>query len=56
MKQRYFNNQFLPCTYSDWQLNEESYRVAMKAVSLNKSKRYMTFAEFYTDWKRASNK
>ena len=55
MKQRYFNNQFLPCAYSNWQLNEESYQVAVKAVSLNKNERYKTFAEFYTDWKKASN-
>ncbi|MBD5523197.1 MAG: serine/threonine protein kinase [Lachnospiraceae bacterium] len=55
MKQRYFNNQFLPCTFSNWQLNEESYQVANKAVSFSKNERYMTFAEFYTDWKKASS-
>lgn len=51
--QRYKNNQFIPCSYSNWQLNEESYQVAVKAVNLNKNERYMTFDEFFTEWKRA---
>ena len=53
IKKRYYNNQFLPCPYSDWQLNEESYQVAIKAVNFDKNKRYMTFNEFFTDWKKA---
>lgn len=52
---RYLNNQFVPCSYSDWQLNEESYRVATKAVSINKSERYTTFVEFFNDWKKANS-
>lgn len=55
MKQRYYNNQFSPCSYSNWQLNEESYQVAVKAVSLNKKERYITFDEFFTEWKRVSS-
>ena len=51
--QRYKNNQFIPCSCSNWQLNEESYQVAVKAVNLNKNERYMTFDEFFTEWKRA---
>ncbi len=50
--QRYCKNQFSPCSLSNWQLSEESYRVASKAVSLNKSERYLTFAEFFGEWKR----
>lgn len=53
--QRYCNNQFVPCSLLNWQLSEESYRVATKAVSPNKSERYLTFAEFFTEWKRASS-
>ncbi|MCM1134887.1 MAG: hypothetical protein NC400_04845 [Clostridium sp.] len=53
IKRRYFSNQFLPCAYSNWQLNEESYQAARKAVRLNKKERYMTFAEFCADWKKA---
>lgn len=52
---RYCNNQFLPCSLSAWQLNEESYRVAAKAVSPNKSDRYLTFSEFYDDWHAANH-
>ena len=55
IKQRYLNNQFTPCSYSNWQLNEKSYKVAIKAVSLDKSERYMTFDEFFHDWKKANN-
>ncbi len=55
MKQRYYNNQFSPCSYSNWQLNEESYQAAVKAVSLNKKERYITFDEFFTEWKRVSS-
>ena len=49
--QRYCNNQFVPCSLLNWQLSEESYRVATKAVSLNKSERYLTLAEFFNEWK-----
>ena len=55
IKQRYCNNQFSPCSYSNWQLNEESYQVAVKAVNLNKNERYRTFDEFFTEWKRVSS-
>ncbi len=50
---RYRDNQFLPCAYSDWQLNEASYQVAVKAVSQNRNERYLTFEEFHTDWEKA---
>jgi len=30
IKQRYSSNQFLPCAYSNWQLNQESYQVAVR--------------------------
>lgn len=52
--QRYSDNQFIPCTLPNWQLSEESYQVATKAVSLNKSERYLTFAEFWYEWKAAN--
>ena len=53
--QRYCDNQFIPCTLPNWQLSEESYQVATKAVSLNKSERYLTFAEFWYEWKAANS-
>lgn len=30
IEQRYLQNRFVPCKYSDWQLNKESYRAAVK--------------------------
>lgn len=50
---RYQENQFRPCSLSNWQLNKESYQVAKKAVSPNKRDRYLTFADFFEDWKKA---
>ena len=52
--QRYCNNQFTPCSLSNWQLSEESYRVATKAVCLDKSERYLTLDEFFFEWKEAN--
>lgn len=54
IRQRYCNNQFCPCSYSNWQLNSESYQVAIKAVNPNKNQRYSTFGEFFKEWKKAS--
>lgn len=54
IQQRYCSNQFLPCSLDKWQLNEEGYKVALKAVNHNKSERYSSFAEFYSDWKDAN--
>ncbi|MDE7272604.1 MAG: hypothetical protein K2N95_06010 [Lachnospiraceae bacterium] len=53
IKKRYCRNQFLPCPYPNWQLNKESYQVAVKAVSPDKNERYMTLDAFYAEWKRA---
>ena len=53
IQQRYNNNQFLPCAINKWQLSEEAYRVAIKAVSPDRNKRYLTFAEFWNEWKKA---
>lgn len=55
IEQRYSLNRFVPCSYSHWQLNEESYQVAIKAVNVNKSERYKTFSEFFNDWETAVN-
>lgn len=54
IQKRYCSNQFLPCSLDKWQLNEEGYKVALKAVNHNKSERYSSFAEFYSDWKDAN--
>jgi Nitrous oxide reductase len=54
IRQRYRNNQFLPCSFSNWQLNNESYQVAVTAADPDRNKRYTTFDEFFTEWKKAS--
>lgn len=53
IEKRYVQNRFLPCAYKDWQLNEESYNVALNAVSASRNERYKTFGEFYSEWKSA---
>lgn len=53
IRQRYARNRFVPCAFSKWQLNEESYRVASRAVSFDKSERYSTFAKFRQAWTAA---
>ena len=53
MEERYIHNRFVPCSYSNWQISEGSYKVAVKAVHPDRSKRYKTFAEFYKEWKTA---
>lgn len=53
IKQRYAQNRFAPCSRSHWQLNEESYQAAVKAVCADRDKRYKTFGEFYEVWNRS---
>lgn len=55
IQKRYCDNQFVPCSLMNWQLSEESYRVAAKAVSLNKNERYLSFAAFFYEWKAANS-
>lgn len=56
IRQRYEKNQFVPCSFSHWQLDEESFQAAIRAVDPDKSNRYNTFTEFYRDWKKASQR
>ena len=56
IQQRYNNNQFLPCSINKWQLSEEAYRGAIKAVSPDRNERYLTFAEFWNEWKAGNRK
>lgn len=53
IEQRYLFNRFVPCPFSHWQLNGESYQVAAKAVSANKNERYKSFTEFFNEWEKA---
>lgn len=54
ISERYRENRFVPCSLSNWQLSEESYRVAVRAASQNKSERYLTFEDFYHEWKSST--
>jgi len=54
IKQRYCENRFIPCSLENWQLNEESYRIALKAVCPDRKKRYSTISEFWVEWKKAT--
>lgn len=53
IKQRYVQNCFVPCSRWNWQLNEDSYKVAEKAVSAGRQERYQTFEDFSDDWHKA---
>ena len=53
MEKRYTENRFVPCAFSKWELNEASYRTALKAVSPNREDRYQTVAEFFHEWQGA---
>lgn len=54
IQKRYSSNQFLPCAHSRWQLNEESYQVARRAVRPDKEERYRTFGAFFAEWKMSN--
>ncbi len=51
---RYMENCFRPCDIVKWQLDEASYRVAVKAVSQKRDERYKTITEFHAEWKMAT--
>ena len=53
--QRYVLNRFMPCDFSRWQLNEESYHVVSKAVSPDRCQRYATVREFWEAWEEAQD-
>lgn len=50
MQKRYTENRFIPCDFSKWQLNRESYKVALKAVRYNRRERYTSINEFWLAW------
>ena len=47
---RYTQNQFIPCSFEKWDLNKASYNVALKAVELDRNKRYQSIENFYMEW------
>lgn len=53
MQKRYMENRFIPCDFSKWQLNRESYEVALKAVKYNRKERYTSINEFWLAWNKS---
>ena len=47
---RYAENRFIPCQINNWQLNNQSYFVALKAVNPNKSERFQSISQFFLAW------
>jgi len=54
IRRRYIDSRFVPCDLSGWQLSEESYRVAARAVSPDRDERYRSFGEFHREWDAAN--
>lgn len=53
IRQRYLQRRFLPCPLSRWELGEESYRAAEKAVCPSRDERWRTIEEFSAAWEKA---
>lgn len=53
VRRRYLLNRFEPCPLSQWQLSEDSYEAARRAVCGDRSERYGTIREFWDGWRRA---
>lgn len=51
INQMYVQNCFFPCSLENWGLDEKLYQVSLKAVSIDRSKRYPSVSEFYVTWK-----
>lgn len=52
---RYEKNEFFPCSPDKWQLNKDSYFVALKAIDTDRQKRFKTISELHSAWKAACN-
>ena len=46
----YRENTFFPCKPETWELSDQSYKIALKAVSQDRSKRYKSMEEFQETW------
>ena len=50
---RYSQNQFIPCSFEKWDLNKACYDVVLKAVELDRTKRYQSIEDFHMAWNLA---
>ncbi|MEG0295501.1 MAG: hypothetical protein RR620_02210 [Clostridium sp.] len=53
IEERYINNKFSPCDLSKWTLSEACYKIVLKAVSIDRDKRFKTISEFYLEFNSA---
>lgn len=53
IRKMYLNNGFFPCTYEQWELSKSLYDVTFKAVNPDRSKRYNSISDFYSEWDKA---
>jgi serine/threonine protein kinase len=53
INQMYKNKAFFPCLFEKWELGKECYEIALRAVALNRDKRYNSISEFFSAWNNA---
>lgn len=46
----YKNNCFYPCKLETWQLDKALYNIVIKAIDIDRAKRYNSMVDFYTEW------
>lgn len=51
IRKMYKQNAFFPCKYETWELSEALHKIALKAVSQDRTKRYGSIAAFYKAWR-----
>ena len=49
----YTNSAFTPCTLENWELSKSCYEIVLKAVSIDRTKRYPSIDLFYAAWNNA---
>lgn len=53
IEERYLLRRVAPCALDQWQLNEAGYRVALRAISPEREKRWRTIREFWNAFRAA---
>lgn len=53
IKKRYERNTFYPCSLERWELSMQSYESVMKAIAVDREKRYSSITEFCTAWNKS---
>lgn len=53
IKERYLRNSFFPCSIDNWNLDKHVFKVALKAVNLERDNRFKTITQFHLAWNQA---